>query len=87
MKTKIDIDPIFEQKDNREFGKTFALEVTVILTTAFVMALLVVILYFRQVLDDVDPVYQVAIMCVPGVVYLIYYIRKQWEDFKHNDQR
>ena len=84
---KTDIDPIFEQKDNREFGKTFAFEVTVILTTSFVIALLVIILYFREVLDDVDPIYQVAILCVPGMAYFIYYVRKQIEDFKHNDQR
>ena len=84
---KTDIDPIFEQRDNREFGKTFAIEVTVILTTSFVIAFLFVILYFREVLDSVNPIYQIAILCVPGVAYLINYVRKQIEDFKHNDQR
>lgn len=84
---KTDIDPIFEQRDNREFGKTFAIEVTVILTTSFVIALLFVILYFREVIDSVTPIYQLAILCVPGVAYLIHYVCKQIEDFKHNDQR
>ncbi len=84
---KTDIDPLFEQKDSRDFGKQFAIEVTVILTTSFVIALLFILLYFKRVIDDVDPVYQLAILCVPGVAYLIYRLRKQLEDFKHNDQR
>lgn len=92
---KTDIDPLFEQKDNREFGKQFAIDITVILTTAFVMALLVVILYFRNVIDDIDPIYQVVLICVPGIAFWIYkgskaiseYLQQKEYDYKHNDQR
>lgn len=90
---KTELDPIFEQKDNREFGKTFAIEVTVILITAYIMVILCIILFFRWIveslsarqaierLDAVHPIFQIALCCSPGIAYLIYRTAKKFNEY------
>ena len=84
---KTELDPLFEQKDNRDFGRRLRFELAVILITSFVIALLLVILYFGEAIDRVPPLYQVVFLVACALLFALSRFIKWIGGFKHNDQR
>ena len=81
---KTDIDPIFEQKDNRDFGKQFVTnfikDLVTLITVILIISLLLLVFGASHFLI-------LLVITSPGIAFIYLYLRQQFEDFKHNDQR
>jgi Flp pilus assembly protein TadB len=85
MKTKIDIDPIFESSESKEFREDFFAGVAITIIAAFILALLLLAIAYGEVIDGAHPLVVIAVIfaCLGFVVWLWGFSK----DFKHNDQR